>query len=305
MKRLLSSTASELAKMSKEEKLTALRTSEGRVIVSEMTMNGAPDALDNASIGELYAAFGADMLLLNKFDVFHPYIQNISVKQPNDCIRALKKYTGKLIGLNLEPVPESSDLMTEQILLCKGRKASVESAKKAVQMGVDYIVLTGNPDTGVSNDAMISATRKLKEAVGNEVILITGKMHAAGSLKEAGTNIISKKTIQELVSAGSDVILLPAPGCVPGITLEYAADLISYCHTLGVMTMTAIGTSQEDADAETLRHIALLCKMSGTDLHHIGDAGHAGCVAESIMTYSIAIRGKRHTYNRMASSVMR
>lgn len=305
MKRMLSSTASELQKMNKEEKLTAMRSSEGRIIISEMTMNGAPDALDNASMGELYAAFGADMLLLNKFDVFHPFIQNIPASQPDDCIQLLKKYTGKLIGLNLEPVPEKSDLKTEQVLLCEGRRASVETAKKAVQMGVDYIVLTGNPDTGVSNAAMISATRKLKDAVGNDVILITGKMHAAGSLKEAGTNIITKETIQELVSAGSDIILLPAPGTVPGITLEYVANLVSYCHSLGVMTLTAIGTSQEDADAETLRHIALLCKMSGTDLHHIGDAGHAGCVAESIMTYSIAIRGKRHTYNRMASSVMR
>ncbi|WP_438817392.1 DUF7916 family protein [Streptococcus salivarius] len=26
---------------------------------------------------------------------------------------------------------------------------------------------------------------------------------------------------------------------------------------------------------------------------------------ESIMTYSIVIRGKRHTYNRMATSVLR
>lgn len=75
MKRMLSSTTSELLNMSKEEKLTAIQSSEGRIIVSEMTMNGAPDALDNASIGELYAAFGADMLLLNKFDVFHPFIQ--------------------------------------------------------------------------------------------------------------------------------------------------------------------------------------------------------------------------------------
>lgn len=305
MKRMLSSTASELLNMSKEEKLTAIQSSEGRIIVSEMTMNGAPDALDNASIGELYAAFGADMLLLNKFDVFHPFIQNIDGTNSDDCIHTLRSYTGKLVGLNLEPVPDSSDLKTEQVQLCKGCMATVEAAEKAVQLGVDYIVLTGNPDTGVTNAAMIEATKKLKEAVGDKVILIAGKMHAAGCLKEAGANIISKDTIKALVSAGADIILLPAPGTVPGITLDYVCDLVSYCHSLEVMTLTAIGTSQEDADTETLRHIALLCKMSGTDLHHIGDAGHAGCIAESIMTYSIVIRGKRHTYNRMATSVLR
>ena len=140
MKRMLSSTASELLNMSKEEKLTAIQSSEGRIIVSEMTMNGAPDALDNASIGELYAAFGADMLLLNKFDVFHPFIQNIDGTNSDDCIHTLRSYTGKLVGLNLEPVPDSSDLKTEQVQLCKGRMATVEAAEKAVQLGVDYIV---------------------------------------------------------------------------------------------------------------------------------------------------------------------
>lgn len=70
--------------------------------------------------------------------------------------------------------------------------------------------------------------------------------------------------------------------------------------------MTTIGTSQEGADAETIREIALLCKMTGTDLHHIGDAGYPGiAVPENILRYSLAIRGRRHTYRRMARSVNR
>jgi L-ascorbate metabolism protein UlaG (beta-lactamase superfamily) len=42
------------------------------------------------------------------------------------------------------------------------------------------------------------------------------------------------------------------------------------------MTMTAIGTSQEGASSETLRHLALMCKIAGTDLHHLGDTGYIG-----------------------------
>lgn len=305
MKRLLSSTASELFAMNKEEKLLAIRSSEGRTIVSEMTMNGAPDALDCASMGELYAAFGADLLLLNKFDVFHPYLENIPAENLEDCICTLKRFTGKLVGLNLEPVNIHNDLKTEQVSICEGRMASEKAAIRAKELGVDYIVLTGNPDTGVDNQTMIEATRLLKKAVGQDVILVVGKMHAAGNLKEAGSHIINKEIIRAFVDAGADIILLPAPGTVPGITLEYVRDLVEYCHSLQVMTLTAIGTSQEDAEIETIRDIALMCKMTGTDLHHIGDAGHAGCVAESIMAYSIAIRGKRHTYNRMSTSVMR
>ena len=48
-----------------------------------------------------------------------------------------------------------------------------------------------------------------------------------------------------------------------------------------------------------------MCKMTGTDIHHIGDAGYKTANPENIMDYSIAIRGKRHTYIRMARSVNR
>ena len=73
-----------------------------------------------------------------------------------------------------------------------------------------------------------------------------------------------------------------------------------------MLTITAIGTSQEGADVETIKQIALMCKMTGTDIHHIGDAGYPGmAVPENIMAYSVAIRGVRHTYHRMAVSVNR
>ena len=82
--------------------------------------------------------------------------------------------------------------------------------------------------------------------------------------------------------------------------------MVEYAHSLGAMTMTAIGTSQEGADEATIRQIALMCKMTGTDLHHIGDAGYVGmALPENIFAYSVAIRGKRHTYTRIASSVNR
>ena len=48
-----------------------------------------------------------------------------------------------------------------------------------------------------------------------------------------------------------------------------------------------------------------MCKMTGTDLHHVGDAGVGGLNPENLMAYSIAIRGKRHTYLRMARSINR
>lgn len=42
------------------------------------------------------------------------------------------------------------------------------------------------------------------------------------------------------------------------------------------------------------------------DIQHIGDAGYSGVAdPENLMALSIAIRGKRHTYYRMAQSIRR
>ncbi|WP_445141243.1 DUF7916 family protein, partial [Escherichia coli] len=63
---------------------------------------------------------------------------------------------------------------------------------------------------------------------------------------------------------------------------------------------------QEGADISTIRQIALMSKMAGADLHHIGDTGYMGmALPENILAYSIAIRGVRHTYTRIARSVYR
>lgn len=92
----------------------------------------------------------------------------------------------------------------------------------------------------------------------------------------------------------------------PGMSQEKVTSLIACAHAHGALAMTTIGTSQEGADVSTVRQIALMSKMAGADLHHIGDTGYMGIVLpENIMAYSIAIRGVRHTYTRMARSINR
>ena len=138
------------------------------------------------------------------------------------------------------------------------------------------------------------------------MILAAGKMHASGVVNEGADHIITEEDIRAFCKAGADVILLPAPGTVPGITVEGIRKLVACAHGLGALTITAIGTSQEGSDAATIRQIALWSKMTGTDIHHIGDSGYVGmALPENIMTYSVAIRGIRHTYHRMAQSLAR
>ena len=304
MKRFLDCCFSDMEAMNKKELLESLEASEGRVLIAECSLCH-DSLLPPISNAEISAAFGADILLLNMFDVNHPRIDGIQVADDSEVIRELKRLSGRLIGVNLEPVDPRAETMGQIEAICEGRQASVDTALKAKALGIDFILLTGNPGTGVSNQTIIETLKKMKEAVGDDVVLMAGKMHAAGSKSEAGENIITKDTIRAFVEAGADVILIPAPGTVPGITLNYVKDMIAYAHSLDALTLTSIGTSQEGAEEATIRDIAMMCKMCGTDLHHVGDAGFAPVVPESIMTYSIAIRGKRHTYARMARSINR
>lgn len=307
VKRLLDCTARELASYSKQELLDAISGSEGRVLACE-TIGITPPLLTDVTNAEYAASLSADILLLNMFDVHNPVIQALPSVPPEDTVQEIKRLTGRVVGINLEPTSEELAKANQGTLwqMKEGRLATAENARLAVSMGVDLIVLTGNPGNGVSNEAMQKALREISDAVGDRVILAAGKMHASGVKGEGGTNMMTPEDAARFMDAGADVILLPAPGTVPGITLEYAHGLISVVHARGKLALTSIGTSQEGADLATIRQIALMCKMAGADIHHIGDTGVPGmALPQNILAYSIAIRGERHTYHRMAQSINR
>lgn len=308
MKRILDCQSSDFLAASRVELLNAIAGSEGRTIACE-TIGAIQPMLGDITNAEFAAAMGADILLLNMFDVQNPSIRGLPKTQPENVIRKLKELTGRPIGINLEPVEQvltSEDPEENMWAMTNGRKATLENAQKAADMGVNFILLTGNPGIGVTNTAIVQTLALFKKTLGDRLILAAGKMHASGILTEGAEKIITKEDIAAFASAGADIILLAAPGTVPGITLEYVRELVSYAHSLGCLTITAIGTSQEGADTATIRQIALMCKMTGTDIHHLGDAGYGGmALPENIQAYSIAVRGIRHTYRRMAASINR
>ena len=304
---MLDCVASDLAGFTKADYLKSIAGSEGRMIACECIGLTMP-ILADVTNAEFAAAMGADILLLNMFDVQDPVILGLPQSDRQETVRKVKQLTGRMVGINLEPVDDAAASENAETLwaMSAGRYATVENAALAQKMGVDMIVLTGNPGNGVSNDAIVSSLRAISAEIGDKIVLAAGKMHASGVIGEGGENIITKEDIRLFAEAGADVILMPAPGTVPGITTEYIRELVSYAHSLGKLTITAIGTSQEGADTDTIKRIALECKMTGTDIHHIGDSGYVGmALPENIMAYSVAIRGIRHTYHRMAQSVER
>lgn len=254
--------------------------------------------LVDVSNPELAVAFGSDMCLLNVFDCNHPHISGIS--DEGNPVATLKKLVGRPVGCNLEPVDENANMMETRIEIPKGRQATADTFKKAEELGFNFICLTGNPGTGVTNASICTAIKNAKKYFSG--LIIAGKMHSAG----VDEPLVDLKAIEEFIDAGADVILMPAVNTVPGLSEEEVRQACDLIHKKGALALSSIGTSQEGSDTETIREIGITNKRCGIDIQHIGDAGWQGvALPENIMALSIAIRGKRWTYHTMASSVNR
>jgi len=305
MKRILDCCASDFLNMTGQNLKQSVMASEGRVIMAE-TMTTPEPLIPDITNAELAASFGADIVLLNLFDVFEPSVRGLDVENGDEVIYELKRLLGRPIGVNLEPVDAGAEAYEALDEVPDGRLATLESLKRARELEFDFVCLTGNPKTGVTNDMTIEAIRNAREIFGEDGLIISGKMHGAGVSGESGGDIISEQVIEQFTSAGADIILMPAPGTVPGMTVGKAQKYVDCTHKNGALALLTIGTSQEGADEHTIRQIALNSKMAGADMYHLGDTGYYGiAVPENIMAYSIAVRGRRHTYVRMGRSVNR
>ncbi|WP_070121787.1 PEP phosphonomutase [Bacillus marinisedimentorum] len=305
MKRMLDCRGSDFKNMNGQELKKSILASEGRVIISEVIGSFMP-LYPSVTNAELAAAFGADMILFNLFDVFSPQMKGLDKVEPDRTITRLKELTGLPVGVNLEPVDTEARNLEDLDKLPQGRIASEKTFQRVKELGFDYICLTGNPKTGVTNKEISASIASARAILGPNALIIAGKMHGAGVAGETGGSIVAESDLQTFIEAGADIILLPSPGTVPGMTVEKAEKLVKTVHENGALALLTIGTSQEGADDGTIRTIALNSKMAGADLYHIGDAGYTGvAIPENIMAYSIAVRGKRHTYVRMAASPLR
>ncbi|MEJ4463898.1 haloacid dehalogenase-like hydrolase [Enterococcus faecium] len=284
--------------MNAQELKQSIKASEGRVVLSE---NVAPreSFIGDITNAEIARAFGADLILLNGLDVLHPKIFGLDSKEDN-IIEELHSLIGCPIGVNLEPVDLNAELQEERLELEIGRQANIQTFKRAEDLGFDFICLTGNPGTGVSNKQILKAIEEAREMFSG--LIIAGKMHGAG-VDEA---IIDVEITQKLLNAGADIILVPAVGTVPGFQEKDLVEIVKGVHKKGGLVLSAIGTSQESSDVSTIRDIAIRNKICGVDIQHIGDAGYGGVApVENIYELSKAIRGIRHTVSVIARSINR
>lgn len=267
MKRVLDCGPEDFAAMDGASLLQSVRRSEGRTLLCEV-MWPSPSLVDGATNAQLAVAFGADLVLLNKYD--------------GDDLRGLKKRLGRPVGVNVEP---SSSVPPH-------RRASRENLERLE--AADFLVVTANPDAEVGVEGMAEAAALSRDVLPGTPIFV-GKMHGSGGRGLADVGEISR------LARAADAVLVPAPGTVPGSREEVVAGLVEAVHEADALAVAAVGTSQEGADAETVRELALASKRAGADVLHLGDGGLSGVTDPmNMLAASVAIRGRRHAYRRMA-----
>ena len=297
VKRFITRNASEILSMTAPELKQSIKASEGRVILSE-NVAFKESYIGDVTNAEIARSFGADLILLNGIDIFQPFVAGLDAKE--DFIEELHRLVGRPIGINLEPVDSQAQMAGERLIINEGRQASLATIQRAEELGVDFICLTGNPGTGVTNQAIIDTIRVVKENFSG--LLIAGKMHASG----VDEPVADLEAIAQFIEAGVDIVLAPAVGSVPGFDEQDLKQIVRLAHQKGALVMSAIGTSQESADEDIVKQMAIRNKICGVDIQHIGDSGY-GCLApvENIFAMSKALREQRHTISMISRSINR
>ena len=89
-KRILNMTPLELTNLTKEELLSAIAANEGRMLASE-TIGITLPLLTDVTNAEFAASMGADLILLNMFDVREPRIMALPNVEPMETVREVKQ----------------------------------------------------------------------------------------------------------------------------------------------------------------------------------------------------------------------
>lgn len=280
----------DLAALSGPALEAAVRAAEGRAMVAEVFAAGA-GLLDGVHNAEIMAVHGADIIVLNLIET--AWTPSGAWEFPNlgalPGLAGLASTIGRPVGVNLEPDPHADQIPPP-------RRASADNAVALRAAGAALFVVTANPGTGASYAAVAEATGRLRDALGDDAAIWAGKMHHAGRPERVTPDVLLR-----LVDAGASGVLVPIPGTVPGVTRELATAATEALHDRGVIVLGTVGTSQEGGTETLARSLALTAKEVGVDAHHVGDAGYHGIGdPEFLHAYSIATRGRRHTWRRMA-----
>jgi hypothetical protein len=280
MQRILNCRASDFSlPVTAAELKQAISASEGRVMMADVAADAAP-LYGEVTNGELLCAFGADLLLVKGMDCQTQKIQGC------DNLDHFKALSGRLVGVSLEVLADNAP----------ENPRAWDPARLAQVANADFYCLTAYDKPGVTAARVNEAVSQLRGLT--DKLILAAKFYRTG-LGEA-------QEYAAYVAAGADGVIVPAPSSCRGASEARVEQILCAVQGAGGLAITTISSSQEGADEETVRQIALACKRCGADVYHFGDAGVAGMAdPQAVYTSSLAVRGKRHTWVRMAASRVR
>jgi hypothetical protein len=109
---------------------------------------------------------------LSLYSIFQPNATGSETDEK--IIQRIKELTGLPVGINLEPVDPQANALEKLHSLPVGRKATENSLAMAKHLGGDFICLTGNPKSGVTNEKIEQAITLANKHFGG--LIIAGKM---------------------------------------------------------------------------------------------------------------------------------
>lgn len=264
----------------------AIASSEGRVIMAEVAATTAP-LYAEVTNAELLCAFGADLILLKGLNCQQQQVAGSSTAFGETAVAQIKRLTGRLVGVSLEVLAEDAPAN-------EGKAFSRDNL--AIVQDADFICLTGYDKPGVTAQRMTQVIHQTRELCSK--MILVAKFYGAG--------VALPEEYASYITAGAHGVIIPAPASCRGANESNVGAATAAVQQAQGLAITTISSSQEGADCATVRDIGLASKRCGSDMHNFGDAGVAGIAdPESVKALSIAIRGRRHTYVRMAASLHR
>jgi hypothetical protein len=296
--RLLDANASDLLAMSGADLAESIRLSEGRTVSAEVLCD-APSPVEGVSHGELAAAFGADIVALDRYDPLRPSVTNVAL--PNsEPLRAYARLLGRPVGINLIVAGSEADSTLG------GRSFTEAHAACAADQGAQIIFIYVRPSQGGTHAEMVRRISAVHRQLVDRVLLVGVPSFSLPAPRDPAALAIFRGHITALRDAGCQGIALPMPGSKQGWTVEAAGSLSDSIHAAGALSWLFVTHSVEGAQPEVMTALALDTKRIGADAVRLDEAGLSGMPAtENILAFSLALRGARHTYRRMASSVLR
>ncbi|MEM3485057.1 MAG: hypothetical protein QXI12_05500 [Candidatus Methanomethyliaceae archaeon] len=301
IKRILDATASDFLKMSATDLAQSIRMTEGRTIAAEVICTYEPPT-EGVTHAEIAAAFGADIITLDHFDPDKPEIRGLpsEIAQKEDILLQLKKLVGRPIAVNMA--------ITKQ---CEGgwlysRRYTPERLERLVFQGADIVFLYGDPQSGVTLEDMTSVIQQISHRYHEKLLLVAIPDVYFPAPVNQDIRSMYKQSHEKILAAGAHSIGLIMPGSKQSWRVEDTTDLVDHVHALGGLVWLIMTHSVEGSPIDSIHQLALSAKMTGGDVYRLDEAGLSGMpLPENILEFSLAIRGKRHTYRRMALSPFR